>query len=109
MAEEVYLNHYPSLPLRSGTTLRPGVRLAVPATPLYLRAALPIHVETPEPYDAARSTYNLRVGAGVNVPAVLFKVYVEADPDESLGGGREDPGAFSAWHVWLNSGLDFRF
>jgi hypothetical protein len=112
VAEELYLNAPSGSPTRSGTTLRPGIRVEPPMIPLYLRAAFPIHVETPEPYSSARSTYNLRFGLGINVPLVALgksALYVEADLDESLGGGKASPGAFSVWHVWLNAGLDFRF
>jgi len=94
---------------RTGTIFRPGVRLSPPVIPFYVRAAIPIQVEAPAPYDVGRGTYGLRLGAGINIPLVLFKVYVEADADFPLGGGTAAPDAFSNWNLQLCGGLDFRF
>ena len=111
VAEQFYLNH-PSAPgagTRIGTVLRPGLRFSPPVIPFYVRGAVPINVENPAPYDANRTKYDLRLGAGFNIPLVLVKIYLEADADFPLGGGTNPPSAFSNWAVWLNGGLDFRF
>jgi hypothetical protein len=91
---------------RTGTVLRPGVRLSPPILPFYVRGAIPINVET---NGGSRETFDLRLGAGITIPLVLFKVYVEADADFPLGGGTNAPSAFSSWDLRLNGGLDFRF
>src|SRR2546430_7177185 len=92
---------------RVGTVLRPGIRLTPPLFPLYLRAAVPINIEQPDPYS--RETFQLRLGTGFNIPLVLFKIYVEGDVDFPLGGGDSAPSAFSQWNLRLSSGLDFQF
>jgi hypothetical protein len=94
---------------RMGTVLRPGIRLSPPILPLYLRAAVPINIESPSPYDQGRGTYGLRLGAGITIPLILFKIYIEGDADFPLGGGTAAPSAFSNWNLVLNGGLDFRF
>ena len=91
---------------RIGTVLRPGVRISPPILPFYLRGAIPINVET---NGGSRETFDLRLGAGITIPLVLFKVYIEADADFPLGGGDNAPSAFSNWNLLLNGGLDFRF
>ena len=97
----------PGASSRIGTVLRPGIRLSPPVLPIYLRGAIPINVEQPTGYS--RETFDLRVGAGVNIPLVLFKIYIEGDVDTPLGGGTNVPSAFSAWGLWLNAGVDFKF
>ena len=92
---------------RRGTVLRPGIRLSPPAFPLYLRGAIPINIE--QPTGNERETFDLRVGAGFNIPLVLFKIYLEGDLDFPLGGGSNAPGAFSAWAFRLGAGIDFHF
>jgi len=92
---------------RIGTVLRPGIRLSPPLFPLYLRGAIPINIEQPSGYS--RETFDLRLGAGFNIPLVLFKIYVEGDLDFPLGGGSNAPNAFSAWALRLSAGLDFHF
>jgi hypothetical protein len=109
VAEQFLLNPPATFGSRTGTVLRPGIRLAPPVIPLYFRAAVPINVESPAPYDVGRGTYGLRLGAGLTIPLVLFKIYVEADADFPLGGGTAAPDAFSNWNLLLNGGLDFRF
>jgi hypothetical protein len=94
---------------RLGTVLRPGIRLSPPILPIYLRGAIPINVESPSPYDSGRGTYGLRLGAGITIPLILFKIYFEGDADFALGGGTKPPSAFSNWNLVLNGGLDFRF
>lgn len=95
---------------RIGTVLRPGVRISPPVIPFYIRAALPINVETA---NGERELLDLRLGAGINIPLVLFKIYVEADVDfplssKTLGTG-SSISAFNTQSIWLSSGLDFRF
>ena len=92
---------------RRGTVLRPGIRLSPPAFPLYLRGAIPINIEQPTGWE--RETFDLRVGAGFNIPLVLFKIYLEGDLDFPLGGGTNAPSAFSEWAFRLSAGLDFHF
>jgi len=92
---------------RRGTVLRPGIRLSPPAFPLYFRGAIPINFEQPDNYK--RETFDLRVGTGINIPLVLFKIYIEGDVDFPLGGGDNAPNAFSTWALRLCAGLDFHF
>jgi hypothetical protein len=91
---------------RFGTVFRPGIRISPPVIPIYFRAAVPINFEQPAPYS--RERYDLRLGAGINIPLVLFKIYIEGDADFPLGGNT-NIGAFSQWNLLLNAGLDFRF
>jgi hypothetical protein len=110
LAEQFYLNHSPTLPLRSGTVVRPGVRVSPFRIPLYARVAIPINIETPEPYDSGRSTFDLRFGVGCSLPVTVFRIYFETDADFSLaGGGNRPPSSFETWHVWLSTGVDLRF
>jgi hypothetical protein len=94
---------------RIGTVFRPGLRLSPPVLPLYARVAVPINFE--QPAGQTRERYDLRLGAGFNIPLVLFKIFVEADVDFPLGGnsGPNTPDTFSQWALALNAGLDFRF
>jgi hypothetical protein len=92
---------------RIGTVFRPGLRLSPPVLPIYARVAVPINFD--QPTGHSREMYDLRLGAGFNIPLVLFKIYVEADADFPLGGGDANIGAFSQWNLLLNAGLDFRF
>jgi hypothetical protein len=92
---------------RIGTVLRPGIRLSPPLFPLYFRGAIPINIEQPSGYS--RETFDLRLGTGINIPLVLFKIYVEGDVDFPLGGGSNAPDAFSQWALRLSAGLDFQF
>ena len=71
---------------RIGTVIRPGVRISPPVIPFYIRGALPINVETA---NGERELLDLRLGAGINIPLVLFKIYVEADVDFPLSS--KDP------------------
>ena len=109
IAEQFYLSSPAGGGSRIGTVIRPGVRISPPVIPFYLRGAIPINVENPAPYDQGRGTYALRLGAGFNIPLVLFKVYLEADADFPLGGGTNAPSAFNNWNFLVNGGLDFRF
>ncbi|TMB30952.1 MAG: hypothetical protein E6J61_11545 [Deltaproteobacteria bacterium] len=106
LAEEAYFNAPRGAPVRSGTTLRPGIRIAPVPVPVYARVALPIHLETPAPYDTTRRTFNLWFGLGVS-PRLAEDggPYLEADFDQALGARNE---ALSTWHILLNFGLDFR-
>ena len=92
---------------RVGTVFRPGVRVSPPILPIYVRGAIPINVETNGPSN--RETFDLRLGAGITIPLILFKIYIEGDADFPLGGGTNAPSAFSNWNLVLNGGLDFRF
>ena len=92
---------------RRGTVLRPGIRLTPPMFPLYFRAAVPINIEQPTGYE--RETFDLRLGTGINIPLILFKIYLEGDVDFPLGGGSNAPDAFSTWAFRLCAGLDFHF
>jgi hypothetical protein len=92
---------------RVGTVLRPGIRLTPPLFPLYFRAAVPINIEQPTGWS--RETFDLRLGTGINIPLVLFKIYIEGDVDMPLGGGDSAPDAFSQWNLRLSAGLDFHF
>ena len=106
---------------RIGTILRPGVRVSPPILPFYVRGAIPINVD--KNYKSIQSiecvlstgcartteTFDLRLGAGITIPLVLLKVYIEADADFPLGGGSNAPSAFSNWALLLNGGIDFRF
>lgn len=109
VSEQFLLNPPGTAGKRTGTVLRPGIRLSPPVLPLYLRGAIPINVESPAPYDVGRGTYGLLLGAGITIPLVLFKVYLEADANFPLGGGTNAPDAFSNWNLALAGGLDFRF
>lgn len=107
LAEQFYLSTPTGGSSRIGTVFRPGVRLSPPVLPLYVRAALPINVESPN--ANSRETYDLRLGAGLTFPLVLFKIYIEADADFPLGGGTYPVAAKADWQLWLTGGLDFRF
>ncbi len=109
VSEQFLLSPPGSAGTRTGTVLRPGVRVSPPILPIYLRGAIPINVESPNPYDSGRGTYGLMLGAGLTVPFVLFKLYLEGDANFPLGGGTNAPDAFSNWSFALNAGLDFRF
>ncbi len=109
LGEAFILNPPGGASKRMGTVLRPGVRISPPILPIYIRGAIPINVESPSPYDVGRGTYGLRLGAGITIPLILFKVYIEGDADFPLGGGTAAPSAFSNWDLVLNGGLDFRF
>jgi hypothetical protein len=96
---------------RIGTVIRPGVRISPPVIPFYIRGALPINVETA---NGERELLDLRLGAGINIPLVLFKIYVEADVDfplssKTLAGGGSSISAFNTQTILLGAGLDFRF
>ena len=102
----------PTQGTRRGTVLRPGIRLSPPAFPLYLRGAIPINIEQPTGWE--RETFDLRVGAGFNIPLVLFKIYLEADADFPLtsktnASGGSNISAFNQQAFQIGGGLDFRF
>jgi hypothetical protein len=87
--------------------LRPGVRLAIPVLPIYARAALPIILDSG---SVQRETLDLRLGVGMNLNLVAFKIYLEADADFPLSSNSTaNISAFNAYSVWLASGLDFQF
>jgi hypothetical protein len=110
LAEQFYLDAPAGASSRIGTVLRPGVRISPPVIPFYIRGALPINIETA---TGERELLDLRLGVGINIPLVLFKVYVEADADFPLSSKDTGVGsritAFNRQSVYLSSGLDFRF
>jgi hypothetical protein len=106
LAEQFFLNAPTNLSSRYGTVLRPGVRFSPPVLPFYLRGAIPINLENDSKYPS-RETADLRLGAGITIPLILFHIYVEADADFPLGGN--GVGTFSQWNLLLAGGLDFRF
>jgi hypothetical protein len=95
---------------RIGTVFRPGVRFSPPILPIYVRGAIPINVETANCPSGVtcRETFDLRLGAGITIPLILFKVYIEADADTPISSGGF-ASAFSSWDFLLNGGVDFRF
>ena len=110
IAEQLYLNT-PNCPAgiscgsRIGTVFRPGVRFQPPVLPIYLRAAVPINFEQPDPYK--RETVDLRLGAGIRIPVI--GIFVEGDVDTPIAGGTNPPSAFSEWSFDLTAGVDWRF
>lgn len=111
LSEQFFLNPPGTLDKRIGTVFRPGVRFSPPILPVYVRGAIPINLEVncPAGGTCGRERFDLRLGAGITIPLVLFKVYIEGDADFPLGGGDNAPSAFSNWNLVLNGGLDFRF
>jgi hypothetical protein len=109
LAEQFFGSPQSSGSGRIGTVFRPGIRLSPPILPFYARVAVPINFEQPDGHQ--RERYDLRLGAGFNIPLVLFKIYIEGDADFPLGGnsGPNTPDTFAAWALVLNAGLDFRF
>jgi len=110
ISEQFYAKPPTGVSSRIGTVFRPGVRLSPPVLPIYLRAALPINLETncPAGFTCSREKVDLRLGAGITIPLVLFKIYIEGDADFPLSSNGPNS-AFSAWNLVLNGGLDFRF
>ena len=110
LSEQFFFSPPAGANARIGTVIRPGVRISPPVIPFYIRGALPINVETA---TGERELLDLRLGAGINIPLVLFKVYVEADVDFPLSSKDTGVGssisAFNRQSIWLSSGLDFRF
>jgi hypothetical protein len=110
LAEQFFLNAPAGASSRIGTVVRPGVRLTPPLLPIYIRGALPINVETA---TGSRELLDARLGVGVNIPLVLFKVYLEADADFPLTSKDTGTGshisAFNYQAFYVGGGLDFRF
>ena len=103
ISEAILLSAPAGVSARQGTTVRVGLTFSPPVLPIYLRAAIPLHLE-PSPFLAG-----LRVGAGLTFPLVLFKIYLEADADFPLAGGTGAPNAFSSQDFSLGAGVAFRF
>ncbi len=110
VSEQFFFNAPAGANARIGTVIRPGVRISPPVIPFYIRGALPINVETA---NGDRELLDLRLGAGINIPLVLFKIYIESDVDFPLSskdtGAGSSISAFNTQAIWLSSGLDFRF
>lgn len=110
LSEQFYLNAPAGASSRIGTVLRPGVRISPPLLPVYIRGALPINIETA---TGERELLDLRLGVGINIPLVLFNIYVEADGDFPLTSKSTGTGssisAFNRQAFYLGGGLDFRF
>jgi hypothetical protein len=110
LSEQFYLSSPAGASGRIGTVIRPGVRISPPVIPIYIRGALPINVETA---TGERELVDLRLGAGVNIPLVLFNLYLELDADFPLSskdtGAGSSISAFDRQAFFLASGLDFRF
>ncbi len=87
---------------RTGTKIGPNVTFNFAPVPLFVRAALPIHIE---PGDAF---LNLRAAGGLNLPLIpkLMSLYVEAAFDFPLAGNSLDP--FSAQQINVGAGLWFK-
>jgi len=108
LAEEFYFSTPAGSNTRIGTVIRPGVRISPPVIPFYIRAALPLNVEN-NGFD--RALLDLRVGAGINIPLGVAKLYLEANADFPLSSkdtGTISTSAFSSQAFWLGAGLDFR-
>jgi len=107
LSEQFFLNSPAGTSSRIGTVLRPGVRLTAPLLPVYARVAFPINLENPSGAD--REKVDLRLGVGIDIPLVLFKIYLEGDADFPLSSSGTTISAFNSQAFWLSSGLDFRF
>lgn len=70
---------------RLGTNIGPNVTLDLVPVPIYLRAALPIHLE---PGDV---TWNFRAAGGLKIGVPAFSVYLEALADFPLAGSGITP------------------
>jgi hypothetical protein len=81
ISEQFLTNPGPGEDSRQGTTLRPGITLSAPVIPIYVRAAIPLHIE-PSPFQSYA-----RVGVGLAFNFVAASVYVEGDADFPLFGG----------------------
>ena len=89
---------------RLGTTVRLGITLSPPVLPIYVRAALPLHLE-PSPFIAG-----IRVGAGLTLLSLaVAKIFIEGDVDFPLFGGTGTPSAFSQQTFSLGAGVAFSF
>jgi hypothetical protein len=110
LAEQFYLSAPAGSSSRIGTVFRPGIRLTPPLLPIYIRGALPINVETA---TGERELLDARVGVGLNIPLLLFKLYLEADADFPLTSKTTGTGsnisAFNRQAIFVGGGLDFRF
>lgn len=109
LSEQFFLNSPVGSSSRIGTVLRPGVRLTAPLLPVYARVALPINLENA---NGDREKVDLRLGVGINIPLVLFSIYLEGDADFPLSSSGTGPTSISAFNqqaFWLSGGLDFRF
>jgi hypothetical protein len=97
---------------RTGTAIGPGLRIQPDGSPLYLRAALPVHVE-PSPV-----TVGLRGAVGFDIVFAVVGIYLEGAVDTSLAGGTvtnlagtssDNVGPFDITTVSAGAGLAFKF
>lgn len=70
---------------RTGTNIGPNLTLDLVPVPVYLRAALPIHIE---PGDV---TWNFRAAGGLKIGVPAFSLYLEAIGDFPLAGNNITP------------------
>ncbi len=86
---------------RTGTSVGPGITLSPPLLPVYVRAALPIHIE---PGDV---TFGLRAAAGLSFNLVVLSIYVEGAADFPLAGNNVTP--FNTQQFSAGAGVWFKF
>ena len=104
LSERFTTNPPPGGSNRLGTSVRLGITLSPPILPIYVRAAIPLHLE-PSPFLAGA-----RVGVGLTLLSlVVAKIYLEGDADFPLFGGDKSPSAFSAQDFSLGAGVAFIF
>ena len=104
LSEKFKTNPAPTESSRQGTTVRLGITLSPPILPIYLRAAVPLHLE-PSPFFAGA-----RLGVGLTLLSlVVAKIYLEGDADFPLFGGTNSPSAFSAQDFSLGAGVALIF
>ena len=111
LSEQFLTNPGPGEDSRQGTTLRLGVTISPPVLPIYIRGAIPLHLE-PSPFQSYA-----RVGAGLGFNFALATVYAELDADFPLAGGSKTinginvsaPDAFSQQIFSAGAGVQFKF
>ena len=86
---------------RTGTSLGPNLTLDLAPIPLYVRAAVPIHVE-PDPVRL-----DFRVAGGLKLGLSVFSIYLELLGDFPLAGSGVS--AFSTQQLGLGTGVWLTF
>jgi len=100
LAEAFRVNPPPGQDSRIGTTFRLGATFEPPLLPIYLRAAVPLHLE-PSPLFAS-----MRAAVGTTFGLPVAKLYLELAADFPLGvGGSGSPDFFSQQTISLGAGL----